>query len=166
LAIARAPCRANRCCCWRWCEAGAGGEAVDDVGDGVAVGVVEFDDGGEAVFEAAAGRVERAAVQVVEDEVVEADVECLGEAGERVESGRVGRDSPFYDQHAIATVVATEEAGAPARKLPPAVIGEGMASRVAPFAEANGYETYAGLEDPQKYTSEELLAHNSAQVET
>ncbi len=47
----------------------------------------------------------------------------------------------------------------------PAVIGEGMGSRVGPYAEAHGYETYAGLENPQNYTSEELLAHNRAQIE-
>lgn len=41
-----------------------------------------------------------------------------------------------------------------------------MASRVVPFAEANGFETYAGLENPQNYTAEELLAHNRAQIET
>ena len=51
-------------------------------------------------------------------------------------------------------------------ELSPAVIGEGMKSRVVPFAEANGYETYAGLANPENYTSEELLAHNSAQIET
>jgi hypothetical protein len=66
-------------------EAGAGDEAVDDVGDGVAVGGVEFGDGGVAVFEAAGGGVEWSAGGVVEDELVEAGVEGFGDAGERVE---------------------------------------------------------------------------------
>jgi hypothetical protein len=45
---------------------------------GVAVGVVEFGERREAVFEAATGRMQRTAGQVVEDEVVEADVEPYG----------------------------------------------------------------------------------------
>ncbi|NMM17074.1 MAG: hypothetical protein HHJ14_08015 [Cellulomonas sp.] len=58
--------------------------------------------------------------------------------------------------------VAAEAASA---ELPPAVIGEGMASRVVPFAEEHGYATYPGLENPSSYTSEELLAHNRAQID-
>ena len=66
-------------------EALAGGECVDGVGDGVAVGLVEFCDVGEAVFDAGGGGVEWSAGGVVEDEVVEADVEGFGDAGEGVE---------------------------------------------------------------------------------
>ena len=63
----------------------AGGECVDGVGDGVAVLGVELCDGLEAVFDAGGGCVEWSAWGVVEDEVVEADVEGFGDAGERVE---------------------------------------------------------------------------------
>lgn len=45
---------------------------------------VEVVDGGEAVAEGVVGGVERSAGDVVEDEVVEADVEGLGDAGEPV----------------------------------------------------------------------------------
>ena len=41
-----------------------------------------------------------------------------------------------------------------------------MTSRIVPYAEEKGYQTYAGLENPQNYTPEELLAHKSAQIET
>lgn len=58
--------------------------------------------------------------------------------------------------------IATEAAG----ELPPAVIGEGMSSRVVPYAEQNGYVTYPGIENPANYTYDELLAHNRAQIET
>jgi RHS repeat-associated protein len=51
-------------------------------------------------------------------------------------------------------------------ELPPAVIGEGMAARVVPFAEANGFETYAGIENPLDYSPEDLLADNRAHIET
>ena len=63
----------------------AGGEGVDGAGDGLAVGVVELGDGGESVFEAGGGAVEWSAGSVVEDEVVQADVEGFGDAGEGVE---------------------------------------------------------------------------------
>ena len=61
------------------------GDGVDGVGDGLAVGVVELGDGGESVFEAGGGAVEWSAGSVVEDEVVQADVEGFGDAGEGVE---------------------------------------------------------------------------------
>jgi hypothetical protein len=60
----------------------------------------------------------------------------------------------------------SSDAGGDESALTPAVIGEGMASRVLPFAQANGYEVYAGVANPENYTSEELLADNRAQVET
>ena len=49
--------------------------------------------------------------------------------------------------------------------LTPAVIGEGMDSRVIPYAQQNGYTYYSGLDNSDEYTAEELLAHNRAQIE-
>jgi hypothetical protein len=66
-------------------EACSGGDCVDGVGDGVEVLGVEFGDGVESVFEAGGWGVEWSAGCVVEDEVVEADVEGFGDAGEGVE---------------------------------------------------------------------------------
>jgi hypothetical protein len=77
----------------------------------------------------------------------------------------IGSRSLGTPSASVAPVVAAEDASAGADEVPPAVIGEGMTSRVVPYAEANGYETYAGLENPENYTSEELLAHNRAQIE-
>ncbi len=51
----------------------------------MAVGVVELGDGGEAVFEAGGGAVERASWGVVVDEVVEVEVDGIRDAGEGVE---------------------------------------------------------------------------------
>jgi hypothetical protein len=71
---------------------------------------------------------------------------------------------------AITGTGAPEDAGVAAgtagRVLTPAVIGEGMGSRVIPYAEERGYLYYSGVENPENYTSEELLAHNRAQIET
>lgn len=64
---------------------GAGQERVEDAEQALAVGVVEFCEGGEAFGEAMVVDVQRAAGLVVEDEVVEADVEGLGQAGDGVQ---------------------------------------------------------------------------------
>ena len=83
-------------------------------------------------------------------------------AHEDIPAGQGRARAPNYDQTVVGSCVGAETGS----ELSPAVIGEGMKSRVVPFAEANGYETYAGLANPENYTSEELLAHNSAQIET
>jgi len=58
------------------------------VEQGALVVVVEFGGFGDAGFEEVGGGVERPAGLVVEDEVVEAGVECFSDAGESVEAGR------------------------------------------------------------------------------
>jgi len=55
--------------------------------------VVEFGDGGGAVAEDVFGGVQRAAGDVVDEQVVQADVEGLGEADQRV--GRRGDAAGF-----------------------------------------------------------------------
>lgn len=66
------------------------------------------------------------------------------------------RDSP------LARADATEATG---EGLTPAIIGEGMTSRVIPYATERGYVYYSGVANPEDFTSEELLADNRAQVE-
>jgi RHS repeat-associated protein len=63
-------------------------------------------------------------------------------------------------------VTGAAAAGAEGSRLTPAVMGEGMSSRVIPYAEERGYIWYGGVSDPENYTTEELLAHNRAQVES
>jgi len=41
-----------------------------------------------------------------------------------------------------------------------------MADRVIPYAQANGLTYYQGVSNPEAYTSEGLLAHNAAQIDT
>jgi hypothetical protein len=65
-----------------------------------------------------------------------------------------------------AEQLAADTAAAGSGDLPPAVIGEGMPNRVIPYAEQNGYVYYKGLANPENYTTEELLAHNRAQIES
>jgi hypothetical protein len=70
----------------------------------------------------------------------------------------------------IPELRAEEEAGVAAETgstgLTPGVVGEGMGSTVIPYAEEHGYVYYSGVENPENYTSEELLAHNRTQIET
>ncbi len=40
-----------------------------------------------------------------------------------------------------------------------------MENRVIPFAKENGFVTYPGMENWQNFTTDELLAHNRAQIE-
>jgi hypothetical protein len=78
----------------------------------------------------------------------------------------LSRSSPLWTgpTPGVSAFAAEGVSAAPA-ELPPAVIGEGMGSRVIPFAEEHGYEYYSGVSNPADFTSEELLGHNRAQIE-
>lgn len=83
-------------------DAGAGEQRVEDAEQALAVGFVEFGECGEAICEAVVGGVEGAAGDVVEDEVVEADVERLGDAGDRLKRRRdaaAGNACPRFTRH-------------------------------------------------------------------
>lgn len=73
------------------------------VEEGLLVSLGEFGDVGESADEGVFGGVEWSAVDVVEDEVVEADVEGFGDAGEGVEAGR---DAPVFVAADLAAVAA------------------------------------------------------------
>jgi hypothetical protein len=61
----------------------------------------------------------------------------------------------------IADLGSSAAEDAPASgELTPAVVGEAMAATVIPYAEEHGYVYYAAVDNPEDYTSEELLAHN------
>lgn len=63
-----------------------GEEGVEDAQEAGAVVFVEFGELVEAFGEAVVVEVKRAAGDAVDDEVVEADVERLGDVGDRVEA--------------------------------------------------------------------------------
>jgi hypothetical protein len=73
-------------------ELGLGGDGVDDVGDGGALVVGELAEVGEAGVECVAGGVQGAAGRVGGDEVVDADVEGLGDADDGFEAGQPIRE--------------------------------------------------------------------------
>lgn len=66
-------------------RAGFGEEGVDDAAEDFLFGGVEFGDGGDAVAAVVVGDVEGPAGNVVEDEVIQRDVEGLGDAAEHVD---------------------------------------------------------------------------------
>ena len=68
-------------------EFGFGDEGVDDVGDGVAFVVGELVEVGEAGVDVVAGRVEGASFGGVVEQVVDGDVEDLGDADDGFEAG-------------------------------------------------------------------------------